>query len=117
MTRLWCVDPADMCTQHLVGEHKEMHQAAGTLLNHPYGEAAMEGHAQRGHIDVSLLEVRHDALVREMEERGYNHDSPWEYDLSEWEDMGEVNAKKNAEELVDRCDDCRERMLENQTNE
>jgi hypothetical protein len=103
-----------MCKQHLVGEHKEMHQAAGTLLNHPHGEAVLEGQAKKGYLDVSLLEVRHDALAREMEEREYDHDSPWDYDLGQWEDMGEVNAQKNAEELADRCEDCRQRMLDNQ---
>jgi len=114
MTRLWCVDPSVMCKQHLVGEHSEMHQAAGTLLNHPHGEAVLEGQAKEGYVDVSLLEVRHDALAEEMESRGYDHDSPFDYDLSEWEDMGHVNPHKNVEELANKCDDCKQRMLENE---
>lgn len=42
MTRLWGVDPKQMCSTHLCGEHAEMHQEAGTLLNHPHGVAVVD---------------------------------------------------------------------------
>lgn len=87
-----------------------MHQEAGTLLNHPHGEAIVEGHARKGQVDVALLEMRHDQLVDEMEKRGFNHDSPFEYDISEYEDMGDIDVDEKIADLRERCDDCAARM-------
>lgn len=99
-----------LCREHLLGEHKEMHQEAGTLLNHPHGEAIVDGHAEAGQVKLSLLEPRHDELVEEMERRGFNHDSPFDYDLSEYDDRGYIDESENLGDLYGRCDDCAERI-------
>ena len=105
---MWGVDPELLCDQHLLGEHVEMHQEVGTLLNHPHGEAIVRGHAAKDQIDTSLIRSRHDALAAELEHRGMNHDSPLEYedDL----DLGSIDVAANREDLASRCPDCRVRI-------
>lgn len=110
MTRLWALPPEVLCRDHLLGEHKEMHQEAGTLLNHPHGRAIVDGHAEKGQVKVSLLEPRHDTLADELERRGFNHDSPFEYDLSDYDDRGYIDKQANLEDLRDRCVDCAARI-------
>lgn len=110
MTRLWALPTKYLCDQHLLGEHKEMHQEAGTLVNHPHGKAIMRGHAKLGQFQLSLCESRHDALVTEMECRGMNHDSPFDYDLSDYSDEGYVDRHYNLVDLYNRCGDCAERI-------
>jgi len=80
MTNLWLGIPVkDLCDQHLLGLHKEIHQEAGTLENHPYGESIVKGHYRLGQVDTTKLQDRHDEVVEELENRGFNHDSPLEY--------------------------------------
>ena len=107
MTRLWNVDPAILCRQHLLGEHSEMHQAAGTIANHQHGEAIMKGHAKKGNIDTTLISKRHDELAEEMTRRGMNHDS----ELQSFKDpeIGSIDEAANLEDLLARCEACRER--------
>lgn len=107
MTRLWGVDPEILCREHLLGEHKEMHQEVGTLRKHPHGQAIVEGHAERQQVDTSLLQRRHDDLVSEMNRRGMNHDSPMDY--TDERDLGEIDKEANLSELIDRCDKCKKR--------
>ena len=72
MTRMWMGDPPTMCRNHLLGEHKELHQLIGQLRK----KLGITGYIQKNCIEVSSITSRHDALVREMERRGYNHLSP-----------------------------------------
>ena len=83
MTNLWLGIPVeDLCDNHLLGLHKEIHQEAGTLENHPYGESIVQGHFRLGQVDTTKLRERHDKVVEEMKRRGFNHDSPLEYEDS-----------------------------------
>lgn len=85
-----------------------MHMFLGTLR---------EGKLINGYINNGLVEVhniinRHDELAEEMKRREYNHKSPIDYDLMDfdlWED-GCVNSEQNIVELHRRCPDCRERI-------
>lgn len=106
MTRMWCVDPGLLCRQHLLGEHKELHQLVGHIS--AGNLAAVRGHAERSQVDTSRIVERHAALVVEMDRRGYNHASPLEYhdDL----DLGDVDEEANLVELAERCVSCRERI-------
>lgn len=110
MTRLWALPTEYLCQDHLLGEHKEMHQEAGTLVNHPHGEAVVNGHARLGQFQLSLCEQRHDELVDEMVSRGMNHDSPFDHDLSEYDDVGYVDRHYNLVDLYNRCEDCAARI-------
>lgn len=106
MTRMWLVDPELLCRQHLLGEHRELHQLVGHIRSGNI--AVLEGHAAKQQIDTGKIQERHDALVAEMQRRGYDHDSPLAYE-DELE-IGSVDVADNQEDLKERCDACRERI-------
>lgn len=105
---MWCLPTAILCDDHLRGEHAEHHQLVGTILNHPHGEAIATGHAEKGNIDTSRVEKRHDELVEEMEERGFNHQSPLEYEGPDF-GIGAIDVDYNLSDLLDRCEECKSR--------
>lgn len=107
--RMWMVNPKIMCRQHLLGEHLEIHYLLGHLN---------KGYQIEGFITGNLLEprsiyTRHNDLVKEMENRGYNHNS----ELGELNELGlntvskyrdfKVNKYKSQLELYSRCPQCR----------
>jgi len=120
MTRMWIgVDPRDMCDQHLLGEHSEIHQELGHLNAGNFG--VVKGHVKRSQFFLSMVGDRHRRVVREMESRGMNHDSPLpDYELLEEVMRFERVVKRlvpfsvqlvaNVFGLRERCGDCRERM-------
>jgi len=70
--RMWMVDPRLMCRQHLLGEHVEIHMLVGSLRR----GNGIQGFVDKKLLDPRLARDRHDALVAEMERRGYHHASP-----------------------------------------
>jgi hypothetical protein len=104
MTRMWMVDETRMCRQHLLGEHKELHQLVGLVLAGRVG--VLLGHARLGQIDTGLIRERHEALAAEMLRRGYRHLSPLR--PFSCERMGSVDAAKNLLDLTGRCPRCAE---------
>lgn len=102
---MWLVDPEILCDQHLLGEHKELHQLVGHI--DAGNTEVVEGHAKRKQVDTSKIKERHDELVEEMEKRGFNHNSELEYEDSL--EMGEIDLEENLEDLLDRCEECRGR--------
>ena len=81
-----------------------MHMLVGTL---------QKGISVQGYIDNQLVElehirVRHQELVEEMIERGYNHKSP----LPDYPEVsgGVVDRAENLRDLANRCPDCRARI-------
>jgi len=109
MTRMWGVDPELMCNDHLLGEHNEMHMLREAIRKHPHGEAIAEGHAEKQQVNTARIQSRHDALVAEMEARGFDHESPLEYE--DKLDAGEVDEVRHLDMLADRCEDCRGRIV------
>jgi hypothetical protein len=108
MTRMWMLHPRVLCRDHLLGEHTELHQVAGTLSNHEHGEAIVRGHAERGQVETARLSERHEALAAELERRGYTHDSPLAYE--DEVDVGTVDPAESIADLRDRCADCAARI-------
>lgn len=97
-----------LCDDHLLGEHSEMHQAAGTIANHPHGEAVVRGHAKEGNLETALIEARHAQVSVEMELRGMNHDSPLQdFDDPDVGRIGGDDVQRNLGDLCRRCADCR----------
>lgn len=111
--RMWMVDPAIMCNQHLLGEHVEIHMFIGTLR---------KGKSLRGYVTNNLVEPnhlfsRHASLYFEMQQRGMNHRS--EIDLQEVVSLisslpheiqwATVDWQKSLQDLMERCPKCRER--------
>lgn len=73
--RIWDLDPADLCRPHLLGEHRELHGLWNILTRDLEGyRAHPETRRWRG--KLAALYRRHEALVAEMEARGYRHASP-----------------------------------------
>lgn len=100
--RMWMVNPATMCRAHLLGEHRELHALCGMIR---------KGISLQGYIDKDLIEpqhivARHEQLVREMERRGYNHQSPIDAPYSEL--THDIDRAASARELFRRCSACRE---------
>jgi len=72
MTRMWMGDPKTMCRNHLLGEHKEIHQLVGSIRK----GYSVTGYIRNNCIEITSIQSRHDALVDEMNRRGYQHLSP-----------------------------------------
>jgi len=97
-----------LCDQHLLGIHKELHQEAGTIENHPHGKAILEGHYRLAQVDTTELVSRHKQVVEEMERRGMNHGSPLDYK----DEHGLIQAgfpikEYNKITLSHRCNECK----------
>ena len=99
--RMWSIDPKLLCRKHLLGEHVEMHMFAGSIRK----RIQIRGYIKKGLVETGNIRKRHDELAREMEERGYAHNSPLP-DFS-CEPEGHVDVEENLEELKSRCLDCR----------
>lgn len=105
MTRMWLVPTNLLCRNHLLGEHKELHQLIGSI-NH--------NKSIKGYVDLNLVQTnkiisRHTELVEELQRRKYNHKSP----LPNFNDpnLGFVDPDKNLKELCERCPECRKLIL------
>jgi hypothetical protein len=97
------VRPREMCDQHLLGEHKELHQVVGLI------EAGVNLGKTKQWVETGLINKRHEAIVAEMERRGMNHQSPLIY-TGEVE-VGDVDRQATRQELARRCEDCADRFL------
>lgn len=106
MTGMWMVDPEYLCRKHLLGEHNELHRITGHLKRGNLEVVlTFSGVSQ---VDTSLIEKRHNDLAKEMDRRGYSHESPREVEKDT--EIGEVDVEKNLEDLKSRCDKCRRRI-------
>ena len=106
--RMWMVDPQIMCRQHLLGEHVEIHMFIGALSR----GKTVKGYLEKGLLEVHSLYARHEELVEEMKQRGYNHSSDIDEKWKSAEKLGVVDRKKNLEELLKRCSRCKRRHSE-----
>lgn len=106
--RMWMVPPSEMCRQHLLGEPLEIHMAVGAIR----AGRSIKGHLDKGQLQPSSFWRRHDALAKEMLNRGYQHKSPLPKILALTTDEAHalVNVNKSRRELVKRCAACQERM-------
>lgn len=75
--RVWDVAPKCLCRKHLLGEHRELHGLWNILTKHK-GTGGYSRHPEtlRWVGKTKALYNRHEALVKEMLRRGYNHLSP-----------------------------------------
>jgi len=98
-----------MCRRHLLGEHVELHMPVITIN---------KGHHVKGYLANNCLKPgaiikRHDALVNEMNRRGYNHSSelpePILSVLSDADKKTCVDKEKSLVDLLDRGDECKKR--------
>lgn len=109
--RMWQIPPEFMCRKHLLGEHVEMHMFAGSLVK----GISMKGYIDNGLLDLPLMKARHDELVEEMKNRGYNHQSPLEEDYIKdhvFEHETKPDFEFNVKDLAGRCSECNQRLKE-----
>lgn len=79
--RIWDIAPSDLCRAHLLGEHRELHGLWNILTRDRPGYRR-HPETRRWEGKLAALYLRHEALVREMEERGYRHASPLAAELA-----------------------------------
>ena len=101
--RMWGVDTKILCRKHLLGEHVEMHMFVGTIKK----GNSIQGYIDNGLVNPALIVHRHNCLVGEMLERGYNHRSDI-IGLDELPDI-EFNKTTALNDLLSRCPECRKR--------
>ena len=108
MTRMWMCNPKILCKNHLLGEHKEIHQLIGSLKT----GRSITGHLVKGQVEPMSIWQRHQELVVEMKRRNYNHKTPIipEEILIpiEWKKY-KVDRQKSLVDLLKRCPKCVER--------
>ena len=73
--RIWDLDPALLCRQHLLGEHRELHGLWNILTESKTGYSR-HPETRRWEGRLATLYDRHERLVGEMTARGYSHASP-----------------------------------------
>jgi hypothetical protein len=103
---MWMVDPVVMCRQHLLGEHKEIHQLIGSIN----AGISIEGYYQKNIIQLNSIKYRHYQLVQEMKKRGYNHNSPLpaiEKTINKKYYQNTVNRQQSFSDLISRCPECK----------
>jgi hypothetical protein len=108
MTRMWMVEPRLLCREHLFGEHSEIHQLVGFIQDGRINK--LLGHHLRGQIDVTRIQERHDTLVDEIKRRGYDHNTPLDYDFDLPLGDGSPDVEYNRRVLSDRCSACNTRI-------
>ena len=79
--RIWDVAPHELCRVHLLAEHRELHGLWNILTQ---GLRGYSRHPEtlRWAGKLAALHRRHEALVAEMERRGYRHASSLDANLA-----------------------------------
>lgn len=119
MTRMWMTDPSIMCRNHILGEHKEIHQLLGSLRK----KYNIQGYINHNCIEITSIKARHDALVNEMKKRGYNHRSPINITqkeinehltthLTEEQINYKIYKQYSLMDLLNRCEKCKKNALD-----
>ncbi len=70
--RIWDLPPRQLCRQHLLGEHRELHAIWNIITLERKGYAT-HPETRRWRGKLRALYSRHHALVNEMARRGYHH--------------------------------------------
>ncbi|MEK6879920.1 MAG: pyrimidine dimer DNA glycosylase/endonuclease V [Nanoarchaeota archaeon] len=108
--RQWNVPAKLMCRQHLLGEHREGHMIASSLMNH---QRNVVGYVRHNLMEPLSLFKRHNELVREMKKRGYKHHTPLKFNQKKLNYLdkeireGKINKKIALKDLISRCIRCK----------
>lgn len=110
--RMWMINPLLLCNNHLLGEHNELHKHRHLFIKQHSIKGRITPLVQ---IEPANMGYRHDALVREMERRGMNHQSPYtQPDISYlplWQQEAQVSQVISMAHLIQRCPDCTNRIM------
>jgi|GEM_PF-139891 len=72
--RIWDIAPKKLCRNHLLGEHRELHAIWSVLTKNKKGYSR-HPETLRWKGKLAALYSRHNMLINEMTNRGYNHNS------------------------------------------
>ena len=72
--RIWDIQPKKLCRNHLLGEHRELH-AIWTVITEEKHGYSHHPETLRWIGKLNALYNRHEKLVKEMQRRGFNHNS------------------------------------------
>lgn len=109
--RMWMVPTEFLCRKHLLGEHVETHMFLGSFKK----KKNIKGFVENNCAEPLSLRQRHDALAKEMGDRGYNHKSPLDFEenVISYLPKNHINAKVDSEssllDLIGRCEECKKR--------
>jgi len=101
--RMWIgIHPSQLCRQHLLGEHNELHKHRHNFIKRHH----MNG--RRNQIMPQLMQQRHDDLAAEMLNRGYKHRSPYTAPNLSHLNLDEFHVDKHESRklLIERCPAC-----------
>lgn len=101
--RVWDIDPEKLCDNHLLGEHREIH-AIWSILTEDKEGYKNHPETQRWEGKLKALFNRHEEVIREMKERGFNESSPL--------DESKATGSEKQDEYIDPPEDQR-KILEN----
>jgi len=103
---MWMIDPKNLCRQHLLGEHGEIHKHKHNFEK----KHKITNRIKKNQIEPASMKTRHDELVCEMIRRGYNHHSPYDMPdisyLSEYEKNYKVDINLSKIDLQKKCKNC-----------
>ncbi len=104
--RIWDITPKNLCNKHLIAEHHELHAIWSILTSHKIKGGGYSRHPEtlRWKGKLKALYLRHDALVKEMGRRGYQHRSPLDKNL--------VTGKSRQDFYIDPLDKQRKILRE-----
>lgn len=110
--RIWDIPVEQLCRQHLLGEHRELHALWTILISgRTKGGYANHPETKRWRGKTLALYMRHAQQVQEMEQRGYNHKSPLDvlacpdscmYQTEQWQSTEEQVMRLRA-----KCKECK----------
>jgi len=101
------MSPKVLCRKHLLGEHRELHAIWNIIT---LGRKGYSRHPEtlRWQGKLAALYQRHEALVNEMEARGYSHRSPLDEAMATGEEVQDTFVDEpSAQYLIlksKRCD-------------
>ncbi len=97
--RIWDVEPQRLCRQHLMGEHRELHATWAILTQRKKGYAR-HPEVIRWQGKLRALFLRHESLVSEMKNRGYNHATPLDETLATGAEVQDAFVDSPAQQIV-----------------
>lgn len=96
--RIWDLPPEKLCRAHLLGEHRELHAIWSILTQNKKGYS-LHPETLRWKGKLKSLYFRHDELVKEMNLRGFTHQSPLNYKLATGKSKQDVFVDSITEQI------------------
>ena len=94
--RIWDIPPENLCKNHLLGEHRELHAIWSIIVNNKKGYSH-HPETLRWKGKLKALFLTHEKIVKEMGKRGFKHNSNLDNNLATGQD--------NQDELIDSLQD------------